>query len=88
MQNTVSQEKYSVLYYNDFMVNIEVGKRLKECRKANKLTQREISEMLGIVLQQYQTYESGRYQMDYEKLIKVCKILNVSADYLLGISDI
>ena len=88
MQTTVSQEKYSGLYYNNFMINIEVGKRLKECRKANKLTQREISEMLGIVLQQYQTYESGRYQLDYEKLVKVCKILNVSADYLLGLSDV
>lgn len=70
------------------MINIEVGRRLKESRKANNLMQREVSHMLGIVLQQYQTYESGRYQMDYEKLIKVCKILNVSADYLLGISEV
>ncbi|MDE6471725.1 MAG: helix-turn-helix domain-containing protein [Clostridia bacterium] len=70
------------------MINVEVGKRLKESRKANKLTQRQVSEMLGIVLQQYQTYESGRYQLDYDKLIKVCKILNVSADYLLGLSEI
>ncbi len=88
MQNTASQAYYSVLYYNDFMINVEVGKRLKESRKANKLTQRQVSEMLGIVLQQYQTYESGRYQLDYDKLIKVCKILNVSADYLLGLSDV
>lgn len=61
---------------------------MKECRKSNKLTQREISQQLGIVIQQYQTYESGRYQLDYEKLVKVCKILNVSADYLLGISEV
>ena len=52
------------------------------------LTQREGSERLGIVLQQYQTYESGRYQMDYDKIVRVCKILNVSADYLLGIDEI
>ena len=70
------------------MLSIEVGRRLKESRKANNLTQKQVSDMLGIVLQQYQTYESGRYQLDYEKLIKVCKILDVSADYLLGISDI
>ena len=70
------------------MISIEVGRRLKESRKANNLTQKQVSDMLGIVLQQYQTYESGRYQLDYEKLIKVCKILDVSADYLLGISDI
>ena len=70
------------------MINIEVGKRLKESRVSSGLTQREISEKLGIVLQQYQTYESGRYQMDYEKIVKVCKILNISANYLLGIDEI
>lgn len=70
------------------MINTEVGRRLKEIRMSSGLTQREVSERLGIVLQQYQTYESGRYQMDYDKIIRVCKILNVSADYLLGIDEI
>ena len=46
------------------MINTEVGRRLKESRMSSGLTQREVSERLGIVLQQYQTYESGRYQMD------------------------
>lgn len=68
-------------------INKEVGKRLKESRKAKKLTQKEVSENLGIVLQQYQTYESGRYQLDYEKIIKICKILEITSDYLLGLSD-
>ena len=63
------------------MINTEVGRRLKESRMSSGLTQREVSERLGIVLQQYQTYESGRYQMDYDKIVRVCKILNVSADY-------
>ncbi len=70
------------------MINTEVGRRLKEIRMSSGLTQREVSERLGIVLQQYQTYESGRDQMDYDKIVRVCKILNVSADYLLGIDEI
>lgn len=70
------------------MINTEAGRRLKESRMSSGLTQREVSERLGIVLQQYQTYESGRYQMDYDKIVRVCKILNVSADYLLGIDEI
>ena len=70
------------------MINTEVGRRLKESRMSSGLTQREVSERLGKVLQQYQTYESGRYQMDYDKIVRVCKILNVSADYLLGIDEI
>ena len=51
------------------------------------LTQKEMSDKLGMVLQQYQTYESGRYELDYKKLIDICKILDVSADYLLGLSE-
>lgn len=70
------------------MISKEVGSRLKESRKSKGLTQREVSQMLGIVLQQYQTYESGRYELDYDKLIKLCKILDVSADYLLGLSEV
>ena len=65
----------------------EVGKRLKESRKANNLTQKAISEMMGIVLQQYQTYESGRYELNYQQMKTVCEILNVSADYLLGMKE-
>ncbi len=65
----------------------EVGKRLKESRKANNLTQKAVSEMMGIVLQQYQTYESGRYELNYQQIKIICKILNISADYLLGIKE-
>lgn len=65
----------------------EVGKRLKESRKANNLTQKAISEMMGIVLQQYQTYESGRYELNYQQMKTVCEILNISADYLLGMKE-
>lgn len=65
----------------------QVGQRIRECRMRADLTQKEVSEKLGIVLQQYQTYESGRYEFDYKKLISICQILDVSADYLLGLSE-
>ncbi len=65
----------------------QIGQRIKEYRIQANLTQREVSEKLGIVLQQYQTYESGRYELDYKKLTEICKILDVSADFLLGLTD-
>lgn len=68
-------------------ISKEVGVRIKECRQQEGLTQKQVAEQMGIVLQQYQTYESGRYELSYEKLIGLCKILDVSSDYLLGISD-
>ena len=65
----------------------QVGQRIRESRMRANLTQKEVSEKLGIVLQQYQTYESGRYELDYKKLIDICQVLDVSADYLLGVSE-
>ncbi len=64
----------------------QIGQRIKESRIQANLTQREVGEKLGIVLQQYQTYESGRYELDYKKLTEICKILDVSADFLLGLT--
>ena len=64
-----------------------IGARIKECRLSMGYTQKYVAEQMGIVLQQYQTYESGRYELSYEKLIALCKILDVSSDYILGISD-
>lgn len=65
----------------------QVGQRIKECRKIKELTQKQVSEMMGIVLQQYQTYESGRYEMNYQQIKTICKILDTSSDYLLTITD-
>lgn len=64
-----------------------VGFRIKECRKAKGLTQKQVSQAMGIVVQQYQTYESGRYELSYQQIILLCRILDVSADYLLGLTD-
>lgn len=43
---------------------------------------------LNIHLSQWQKYEYAEIQLDYDKLIIVCKLFNVSADYLLGLSEI
>ncbi len=71
------------------MTTIEmVSKRLAECRKNAKFTQQQVANALNIHLSQWQKYEYAKIQLDYDKLITVCKLFDVSADYLLGLSDI
>ncbi len=65
----------------------QIGQRIKAARKTASLTQKVVSEKMGMVIQQYQTYESGRYELNYQQLINLCRILDVSADYLLGLTD-
>lgn len=61
--------------------------RLRQVREANNLTQREMSDILGISQQHYSMYERGKRILDIEQVIRVCRALNTSADYLLGLSD-
>lgn len=61
--------------------------RLRQMREANDLTQREMSDILGISQQHYSMYELGKRTLDIKQVIRVCRALNTSADYLLGLSD-
>lgn len=63
------------------------GKRLKEARKAKGLTQTELAEILEISQTSYQRMETGQHDMKMSNILKICKILDISADWLIGLSD-
>lgn len=65
----------------------QVGKRLKECRLACKMTQRQVAQRLGVAQPVYQRYEAGIYECSYEQIASLCALFDISADYLLGIKD-
>ncbi len=67
--------------------NTVAGKRLKELRKANKLTQEKLAIMLNTTKTVICGYEKGRYLIATPFLYTICKKYNVSADYLLGRID-
>ena len=62
-------------------------KRLRDLREDNDLTQTQIAEKLGTNLNQYQLYESGKRSLPLDMLQDLCSIYNVSADYILGLTD-
>ena len=64
-------------HYND---------RIRDLREQKKLTQRQISEVLGIRQQVYSKYELGVRSLPIEHLMKLCKYYNASADWILGLS--
>ena len=61
--------------------------RLKELRKYNDISQKEIAEKLKISQQHYSMYENGKRILNAEQIIQICKEYNISANYLLGLSD-
>ena len=57
---------------------------LKQLRKQNGFTQKEIAKQLNVTAQCYQGYEYGYRQPTPEMLCKLADIFGVSVDYLLG----
>ncbi len=66
------------MYYNE---------RIALERDRQNISQKSMAEQLGIKQQQYARYEKGINVMPITYLSKICKILNVSADYIIGISN-
>ena len=66
---------------------LEVGKRLKEFRKENKLTQEKLASILNTVHPVISNYENGKFLIATPFLYTICKKYNISADYLLGKID-
>ena len=56
---------------------------LKTCGK----TQADIAKGIGVSQQGISEYKAGRSVPSLEKLCAICKYLDVSADYLLGLDD-
>lgn len=61
--------------------------RLRNIREDRDLTQAELGQLLNKSQQGYNHIETGRAELKIEDLIKLCKFYNVSADYLIGLTD-
>lgn len=66
---------------------MEYTRRLEDLRNDNDYTQAKVAELLGLNREQYRRYETGINEIKASFIIKVCKLYNVSADYLLGLTD-
>ena len=64
-----------------------VGARRKAQRKSRGETQQELAEVLGVKPNQIGEMENGRKASTYAKLAQLCEHYNISADYLLGLTD-
>ena len=64
-----------------------IGERLRYLRMANRLTQREVADILKIHRTTYAYYESGQRMIPPSVLSALADLYHVSVDYLLGRTD-
>ncbi len=61
--------------------------RIRELREDRDLTQAAIADILKTTQQQYSKIETGKSDISGEKLRLLAKFYNVSADYILELTD-
>ena len=64
-------------------INLEIGERVRLVRMSRGLSREELAEILGISALFVGYIECGQRGMSLATLQKICKALNVSADYIL-----
>lgn len=61
--------------------------RLKNVREDRDLTQAAVGKLLNKSQQGYSHMEAGRAELKIDDLITLCKFYNLSADYLIGLTN-
>ena len=63
------------------------AQRVREVRKLHGETQKMLGEFIDTKANNVSEIESGKKTTTSEKIAKLCRHYNVSADYLLGLTD-
>lgn len=63
------------------------GERLNKTRKDKGYTAQKMANLLVVALRTYRNYESGHSAPNFDLLVKIADILDVSTDYLLCRDD-
>lgn len=61
--------------------------RLREAIKQSGMPQKEIAKQIGVSAQTVSKYMRNDIYLALDTLAKLCKLLDVKSDYILGISS-
>lgn len=62
------------------------GQRLRQARDMRNLTQEEFAAQMGVAYQQIWRWESGKNDPSGDTLKRMASVLEVTTDYLLGLT--
>lgn len=63
------------------LVDVHVGKRIRQRRWMNGTTQKQLAEAVGIKFQQIQKYETGMNRVSASRLWDIAHVLNVPVPF-------
>ena len=59
-----------------------VGNNIKQARKLKGLTQTEVAKVFCMTQQQYSRFENGVFELNYQQIINLCKLLDITPNEL------
>lgn len=62
---------------------MSVGQKLLDLRKSKQLSQEEVAEKLNVTRQTISKWETEQSMPDFDKIVPLCKLYEISADELL-----
>lgn len=65
-----------------------IGERLQEIRKDHNDTQQSLADKLHATLFAVRCWEQNKSDPSHDTLVAICRLYDISADYLLGLTDI
>lgn len=66
---------------------MDIGIRIKEARKAAGLTQQQLAEAIDVYAKDVCRWEKGERTPSLKAFTDICRVLGVSADDVLGLTD-
>lgn len=66
---------------------MDYRERLRQLREDRDLTQAEIGKIIQKSQQGYNHIETGRAELKIEDLVSLCRFYNLSADYVIGLTN-
>lgn len=71
----------------DTNIREDIGRRIAAARKLVNLRQVDLAQVLGVNKYTVSKWERGKNLPDADTLYAMCKLMGVSSDFLLGLSD-
>ena len=65
-----------------------VGERLAEIRKDHNDTQAVLAKKLNVSVTTVRSWEQEKSSPSHDALVAICRLYRISADYLLGLSEV
>lgn len=65
-------------------VDAYIGRRIRERRTAQGLSQTALGQALGVSFQQIQKYENGANRVSASRLYRIAQVLDIDVGYFFG----